>query len=109
MNLNSKKATRLFAIPAKIFKQVCDSYLPIITKIINESITEGTFRSELKLAEVSPVFKKLECMNKENYRLVSLLSHMSKVFEKILYNQLDDFMKDNLSNILTGFRKGHSA
>ena len=48
-------------------------------------------------------------MNKENYRPVSLLSHMSKVFERILYNQLNDFMKDKLSNILTDFRKGHSA
>ena len=34
---------------------------------------------------------------------------MSKVFQKILYNQLNDFMKDKLSNILTGFRKGHTA
>ena len=109
MNLNSKKATCHGAIPAKILKQFCDSYLPIITKIINESITEGTFPSELKLAEVTPVFKKLDCMNKENYRPISLLSHMSKVFERILYNQLNDFMKDKLSNILTGFRKGHSA
>ena len=48
-------------------------------------------------------------MNKENYRLVSLLSHMSKVFERILYNQLNDFMKDKLANILTGFRKSHSV
>ena len=51
----------------------------------------------------------LDCMNKENYRPVSFLSHMSKVFERIVYNQLNDFMKDNLSNILTGFRKGPSA
>ena len=48
-------------------------------------------------------------MNNENYRPISLLSHMSKVFERILYNQLNDFMKDKLSNILTGFRKGNSA
>ena len=48
-------------------------------------------------------------MIKENYRPVSLLSHMSKVFEKILYNQLNDFIKDKLSNILTGFQKCHSA
>ena len=34
---------------------------------------------------------------------------MSKVFERILYNQLNDFMKDKLSNIVTGFRNGHSA
>ena len=76
---------------------------------MSKSITEGTFPSELKLAEVTPVFKKLNCMNKENYRPVSLLSHMSKVFERILYNQLNDFMKDKLANILTGFRKSHSV
>ena len=109
MNLISKKATCHVAIPAKVLKQFCDSYLPILTKIINESITEGDIPSELELVEVTPVFKRLDCMNKENYRPVSLLSHMSKVFERIFYNQLKDFMKDKLSNILTGFQKGHSA
>ena len=42
-------------------------------------------------------------MNNENCRLISILSHMFKVFERIFYNQLNDFMKDKLSNILTGF------
>ena len=37
------KKTRHGAIPAKILKQFCDAHLPIITKIINESITEETF------------------------------------------------------------------
>ena len=55
------------------------------------------------------VFKKLDCMKKENYRPVSPLSQMFKVFERILYNQLNDFMKDKLSNILAGFRKCRSA
>ena len=82
-----------------ILKQFCDSYLPTINKIINESITEGTFPRELKLAEVTPVFKKLDCM----YRPITPFSHMTKVSERILYNQLNDFMKDKLSNILTGF------
>ena len=43
-------------------------------------------------------------MNKENYRSISILSHMFKIFERIFYNQLNDFMKEKLSNILTGFR-----
>ena len=63
MNLNSKKAPCHGAIPAKILKQFCNLYLPIITKILNESITEGTFPSEFKLAEVTPVFEKLDYMN----------------------------------------------
>ena len=48
-------------------------------------------------------------MNKENYRPVGLLSYTSKVVERILYNQLNDFMKDKLSNTLNGLRKAHSA
>ena len=60
MNLNLKKATCHGAILAKILKKFCDSYFPIITKIINESITEGTFPSELNLAEVTSVFKKMD-------------------------------------------------
>ena len=48
-------------------------------------------------------------MNKDNCRPVSLLSRISKVFERILYNQLKDFMKNKRSYVLTGFRKGHSA
>ena len=55
VNLNSKKATCQGAIPAKIRKQFCDSYLPIITKITNKSITEGTFPTELKFADATSV------------------------------------------------------
>ena len=51
----------------------------------------------------------LNYTNKESYRLVSILSHISKVFERIRCNQFNDFMKDKLSNIPTDFRKGHSA
>ena len=58
---------------------------------------------------MTQVFKILDCMNRENYRPISLLCHMSKVFERILYNQLNDYMKHKLSNILAGFQKSHSA
>ena len=48
-------------------------------------------------------------MNKENYRPITLLSHMSRLLERIFYNQLNDYMKDKLFSNFTGFRKGHSA
>ena len=50
MNLNSKKAICHGPIPPKFLKQFRDSYLPIITKTINESITEETFPCELKMS-----------------------------------------------------------
>ena len=81
----------------------------ILTDIINDCLTQGVFPDELKLAEVTPIFKKKDCLNKENYRPVSLLPHMSKVFERIIYKQLEKFFENKLSDILTGFRKNHSA
>ena len=53
-----KKATCHGVIPAKILKQLCDSYLPIITKIFNKCITDRTFLGEFKLAEMTPAFLK---------------------------------------------------
>ena len=42
-------------------------------------------------------------------RLVSILSHVSKVFQRIMYMEIDTFMRDRLSKLLTGFRKNHST
>ena len=56
---------------------------------------------------MTPAFKKLDCMNKEIYRLVSLCLMCPK-YRNNLYNQLNDFMKEKLS-VFIGFRKGHSA
>ena len=69
-----------------------------ITQIINISIDNGCYPGDLKLAEVSPVFKKKDDLDKENYRPASVSSHVSKVFERIMYQQIQDFMKDKLSN-----------
>ena len=72
------------------------------------SIDNNYYIDNLKFAEVSPVFKKKDYLDKENYRPVSVLSHVSKVFERIMYQQIEDFMKDKLSILLTGFRKNHN-
>ena len=64
---------------------------------------------DLKTGEVSPIFKENEDLEQENYRPVSVLSHMSKVSESIMYIQIERFMKDKLSKLLTGFRKNFSA
>ena len=67
------------------------------------------FSDDLKLAEVSLIFKKNDDLDKENYRPVSVLFNVSKVFEKIMYSQTDAFMQNKLSNLLTDFRKNHST
>ena len=55
------------------------------------------------------VFKKDDDLSKENYRPVSILSHMSKIFERIFYKQIDRFMTLKFSPFLCGFRKNHNS
>ena len=72
------------------------------------SIDNKYYIDNLKFAEFSPVFKKKDYLDKENYRSVNVLSHVSKVFKRIMYQQIEDFMKDKLPILLTGFRKNHN-
>ena len=63
------------------------------------------FLDDLKLAEGSPVFKENDYLDKENDSPVSVLFNMSKVFQRIMYSQIDAFIQDKLSNLLADFRK----
>ena len=76
-------------VPAKILKKSVGIHIKEITFIINGCIESGTFPDDLKLADVSPIFKKEDSFKKEIYRPVSILQHMSKVFERIFYKQID--------------------
>ena len=105
LNPSSKKATKNGGIPAKILKKSVDIYIKEMTFIINDRIENGVLPDDLKLTDVSPIFKKEDSFKKENDRLVSILPHMSKVFERIFYKQIDTFMTTKFSPYLCGFRK----
>ena len=82
-----------------------------LTHIINKSLKEGVFPSELKLATVVPIFKAGDTNKITNYRPISVLSFFSKVLEKIIYNKLIEFMDHNdiLYSYQFGFRQRHST
>ena len=80
-----------------------------MTKTINLAITECEFPDKLKKSEVIPLYKKQDPLKKENYRPISLLPHVSKVFERILYTQINNYMQNKLSKYVTGFRKSHGT
>ena len=81
-----------------------------ITVTINYSLRENTLPEELKRSEVISLHKKLDPLKKENYRPVSLLPQViKKVFERIIYKQMNTYMEDKLSKCLTGFRKSHGT
>ena len=96
-------------LPVKSIKTAKEEIAEPITNYINSSISTGTFPDELKLADIAPVFEKEDQNDKTNYSPISLLPLISKIFEKLLYQQIEDFAKNILSPKLCGFRKGHST
>ena len=75
---------------------------------INASIRSSKFHNELKEADIVPVHKKKSKLSKENYRPISILPNISKVYERCLYDQMSEFF-DIFSKYQCGFRKGYSA
>ena len=65
--------------------------------------------AKLKLADISPIFKKLENIFVKNYRPISVLPVVSKVFERVMQKQTNDFIEKHLSPYLCGYRKGYNC
>ena len=63
----------------------------------------------LKIADVIPLHKKDEKTLTKNYRPVSLIPVVSKLYERYMYNQINEYIQNYLSPYLFGFRKGHST
>ena len=76
-------------------KLCVDSDIEPLTFLINSSLETGVFPSELKLARVVPIFKAGDSSALTNYRPISVLTFFAKVFEKIVYNKLFNFISDN--------------
>ena len=63
----------------------------------------------MKIAEINPVFINLDNTSKDNDRPISTLSNFTKLFESILFTQLNGYMQNKFSKYLTGFRKNHDT
>ena len=98
-------------LPASIMKQCIDSYIDPLTLLINQSIQQGVFPAELKIARVIPLYKGDNNQLIHNYRPISVLRFFSIIFEKIVSKYVLRFLDDN--NIMYeyqfGFRKHHST
>ena len=104
-HLNESKSAPIDSVPAKVLKDVQDIVCPKIVIDFNSAISTGIFPTILKLADVIPLFKNENRLYKGNYRPVSLLAAISKVFERIMHHQMSAYMKNKLSIFLCGFQK----
>ena len=92
----SKKSCSLDPLPTSLMLDYVDILLPVITKIINLSLTSGQSADEWKCALINTLLKKLGLdLLFPNYRPVSNLQYISKVTEKAVFNQMHAHMTTN--------------
>ena len=107
--LDINKGTTFKNIPPKILKDNSEICCPILKELINDAIKNNEFPDILKVADVTPVFKKDDATNVKNYRPISVLPVNSKIFERIMHNQISGFINEHLSPILCGFRRNFNT
>ena len=90
-------------------KSIADNFLEYITYYINQMCANSTFPNKLKMADVSPIFKGGDSTLIKNFRPISVLSAISKIFGRFISKQICLFAYRLLSNLLCAFREGHSA
>ena len=97
-------------ISAKVIKSTHDSFKTPLVHVLNLSLSNGVFPSELKIARVIPFFNAGEPLLYSNYRPVSVLPLFSKILERLMYNRLLSFVNERklLYAFQFGFRYGHS-
>jgi hypothetical protein len=110
-SLKTKLSSGEDGISTKLLKAISPAVIEPLTIIINQSLLTGIFPQKLKIAKVVPIFKSKDKSDINNYRPVSLLPAISKVFERVVYNQLYNYLKQNnlLHKNQFGFRPEHST
>ena len=108
-NMDPKKAQGCDNIPTKLLRIGSHPLAQTLTGHINCAFEKATYPDSLKLAEVSSQFKKNDNLDKMNYRPVSILTAISKVYERAMSSQLIVYFDKIFSSLLSAFRKRHSC
>ena len=109
--LKNKSSSGYDGISNTILKSIKSVIINPLTLIINQMVETGIFPDVLKISKVIPICKKGDVSLLSNYRPISLLPTLSKIFERVIYNQLYNYFVDNslLTEHQFGFRAKHST
>ena len=107
--LNIHKSTGPDAIPGKLLKQVSQEISPILCNIFNACIKGNVFPHDMKKANVTPIYKKLDSLCKGNYRPINTLSIISKIFEMLIAEQLTGHFTPVFNKFVTAYRRGYGC
>ena len=107
--INPHKATGCDQLPGKTIKACSEELTDVICSVVNDSICSHVVPDDLKKAEISPVYKKKNDMHKDNYRPVSILNVIAKVYETILADQLYAYFEQIFFRMLSAYRKKYGC
>ena len=102
------KAVQDKDIPVQILKENAECFAEYICLQFNKAIRALKFSASFKFANVAPVFKQGSRNRKDNYKPISILPIISKIFEKLFCRQLSNHFDNILSKFQCGFRKCYS-
>ena len=104
--LSIKKASQTLDILVKIVKENKDLISYFVYNNFNNALSSLQYPNGLKYADVTPVFKKDDKSDKSHYRPISILHNLSKVYERIMQNQIYPYLNKIFQNISVAFGKG---
>ena len=109
--MDASKSSGPYSVPVTILKTIRDHICEPLAFLVNNSFASGNFPEKLKLARITPVFKKGSRFDKNNYRPISVLSNFSKLFEKAMYHRLYSYLEELkiLYPLQFGFREKFST
>ena len=109
--LKNKKSRGADNISNQLLKTIKQELCKPLTIIINQMIETGVYPEKFKISKITPIYKKNERTNIANYRPISLLPTLSKIFERVIHTQLYTYFDENklLSEQQYGFREKHST
>ena len=108
-SLKIRKASQKVDIPIRIIKENIDIVSYFLYHNFNNLLSCSTFPAAMKYTEVTPIHKKDDKTDKENYRPISILPNLSKVYERLMYNQIYPYFQTIFSKFQCGFRKGFNT
>lgn len=110
-NLKPRKAPGIDMIRSETLKQISVQIAAPLSHLINNIFRDGICPSEFKIAIIKPIFKKGDRNKPENYRPISIITNITKVFEMVLRERINNYLKkfDILSPKQFGFREGKST
>ena len=111
LNINNSKSPGFDSIPGRLLKDGTEVISAHISDIFNLSVMLSKFPKQCKIALIKPIFKKASKLEAVNYRPISLLPLISKIFEKCIHNQLQKYVTNFniIYKLQSGFRSDFST